>query len=403
MHIQTLESAIEIMLDHITPVCQTENKKIEEAIGYILAEDIISNMTQPPFDRSPLDGYAMKAKDLAGAGKNNPVSLKVIDKIMAGFVSEKTVECGTAIRLMTGAPIPAGADCVVRQENTDYGENTVLVYEELKSGDNICGAGEDFKTGQVLMEKGDRIDSSMVAVLASAGVDHVLVYQRPKVALYTSGDELMMPGQALLPGKIYNSNSFILDGRMKEWNVEVKEKAFIPDSPKEMANAIKKVAGDVDLIITTGGVSVGEKDIMHEVCTLLDAKRLFWRVSIKPGAPTLAFVYGQTLIIALSGNPFGAAVNLEALVCPILSKIAMDDAILPMIITAIADDNYEKCGGVRRFVRANYKNGKVMIPKAKQKSGILSSLRGNNCFVDIPKECEEIKKGDMVTVWIPKK
>ena len=209
-----LEEAVERLIGVSAPIEETRQLALEDGLGRVLAQEYRAAFPQPPFNRSPLDGYALRAKDTAGASKDRPAVLKVIDKIMAGRVSEKTVLPGTAVRLMTGAPVPEGADCVVGQEDTDYGETCVRVYRELRVHENMVDAGEDYQAGTVLMEKGERIDAVAAGILAGAGIGEVKVYRRLRVALFTTGDEVAAPGESCEAGKIYDSNRYLLWGRL---------------------------------------------------------------------------------------------------------------------------------------------------------------------------------------------
>lgn len=400
-HPQTVESAREILAGSILPIEDTESKTLYDAVGGILAEDVTAKVAQPPFQRSPLDGYALRGEDTKGASKKHPVRIRVIDHVMAGYVSGGNVTPGTAIRIMTGAPVPAGANAVLRQEDTDCGEETVEVYAELAPGSNIVPVGEDFQEGSLIARKGDVIASDLAGAIAAAGVSKIAVYRRPRVAVMTSGDELMDPGQPLLPGKIYNSNQTVLAGRLKEWKIGLSEVVSLKDEPESCAEQIRRAAKRSDLIITTGGVSVGQKDIMHDVWKILGAKRLFWRVGIKPGAPTLAFVFEDTLVIALSGNPFAALVNLELLAGPVLAKMAKDPRILPGKETAVVTRDFHGGGKVRRIVRAYVENGTVTLPLHKQLSGRLLAEEHTNCYADIPAELTDVPAGSRLTVWIP--
>lgn len=396
----SLERAIEEIQKQVRPIEETMELTLEQAAGYVLAKDVVARISQPPFSRSPLDGYALRAEDTRGARKDTPVTLRVIDKIMAGAASHQRVERGTAVRLMTGAPIPAGADCVIRQEDTDYNEEKVQIFTALRSHDNVCDAGEDFEEGQVLLKKGDRMDSSVIGLAASAGVTTVTVYRRPRAAVFTSGDELMEPGEALKEGKIYNSALPFVRTRLKEWKVDVVESGRIPDIPNAMERAIDQAADQVDFILTTGGVSVGQKDIMHDVEKNLNAKHILWGVAIKPGAPTLVFQYKGTPVICLTGNPYGTFVNLELLAGPVISYLSRDVSILPKKAEAVADNDFRRRGGVRRIVKARFQNGAVTIPGEKQRSGILCGLEETNCLADIPAEKNGVCRGERVTVWL---
>lgn len=398
MEILSIEQAVKKLTNAVYPVSGTEKIPLEAAICRVLAEDIQAERDQPPFDRSPLDGYALIAEDTKGASKDHPISLKVVDKIMAGFVADHGVTKGTAVRLMTGAPIPEGANCVIRQENTDYGEDTVQIYEELNDHDNICDIGEDYQKGTLLLEKGRTLSAATIGLAASAGKKELLVYKLPNIAVFSTGDELIAPGQIWNPGKIYDSNLYYTVSRLAELGSPAILFEQAADDPAEMEERIKEAAKTAELIITTGGVSVGEKDIMHEVVERLEAEQLFWRVSVKPGAPTLAFKYQNTLIISLTGNPYGVAVNFELLVRPVLERFSHGAVSLPVRCSCILQNAFAKASPGRRMVRAKYDNDAVTIPDGSHVSGAISSMADCNCFIDIPAGNQGLQAGDAVEV-----
>lgn len=407
----SVEQARELLLDAVVPIKDMETLPLLDAVGSVLGTGQFSAMDQPPFRRSPLDGYALLSSDTSGASRQHPAALRVIDHICAGQVSDKRVTEGTAVRLMTGAPVPEGADCVVRQEDTDYDSrktgslekdsDLVRVYTELAHEQNIIPAGDDFRRGTVLAEKGEIVTADVAGVLAAAGIDRIPVIRRPRVAVITSGDELIAPGQPLPPGKIYNSNQMVLAGRLKEWKAELTVMTTVGDDPAYAARTIADACRRSDLVITTGGVSVGEKDIMHDVWKMLHARRLFWRISVKPGMPTMAYVYEGTPVLALSGNPFASLVLLELLAAPALSKLSGDSRIFPeeRIVTSAGD--FKAHGRKRRIIRAYAEGNQVTLPQRKQRNGSLLSDKCANCFADIPEGTVKISAGTKVRVWIP--
>lgn len=395
-----LEEAVERLIGVSAPIEETRQLALEDGLGRVLAQEYRAAFPQPPFNRSPLDGYALRAKDTAGASKDRPAVLKVIDKIMAGRVSEKTVLPGTAVRLMTGAPVPEGADCVVRQEDTDYGETCVRVYRELRVHENMVDAGEDYQAGTVLMEKGERIDAVAAGILAGAGIGEVKVYRRLRVALFTTGDEVAAPGESCEAGKIYDSNRYLLWGRLKELGIEPVCWEHIGDEAEMAAERIAALISEVDMVLTTGGVSVGEKDIMHDVVSILNGDRLFWRVALKPGSPVLAFRFQGKPVICLSGNPFGAFVTLEMLVRPVLAHMTREPRLAPVRRQARVKGGFHKRSNVRRFIRGSFMDGCVVLPEEGHASGVLFSMKGCNCLVDIPAGNEGLADGDEVVVWL---
>lgn len=286
-----------------------------EALGRILAEDAVATFDNPPFDRSPLDGYAFAASGTKGAQKEAPASFRIIGEECAGDFFAQEVPEGAAVRLMTGAAIPKGCDCVVRQEDVTVQDECILVPYELHHHENYCFAGEDVRKGTLAVKRGTELTAAHLGVLASLGLGMVKVRRRPRIALASTGDELVLPGEPLRPGKIYNSNLYVLAGRLQELGFEPEVLGILPDDAEQAAAFIAGWREKVDLFLTTGGVSVGKKDIMHEVVRRIGT-RLFWRVCIKPGAPVIAYTAGDMLGIALSGNPFASYATFELLTRP---------------------------------------------------------------------------------------
>ncbi|MCL2578758.1 MAG: molybdopterin molybdotransferase MoeA [Oscillospiraceae bacterium] len=373
---------------------------LRETGGLLLAEDIYAPIDQPPFDRSPLDGYALRAEDTTGAGQDTPVFLRVVDKLYAGDVPGRAVESGQAVRIMTGAMLPPRADCVIRQEDTDLGEQTVAIYRQLKHHQNFCFRGEDFRAGSLLLPTGTKLTAATLGVLASAGVTHITARPKAKVALLTTGDELFdaQPGVSLPPGKIYSSNLDMLYARLTELGYRPVYTAQTGDDPNAAADAIRAGLESADLMITTGGVSVGEKDIFHEVMPLLGAERIFHRVKIKPGTPAMFSRVGGKPVLSLSGNPFAAAATFELLARPLLAAISGDHSLLPLKAQAVMAMPYNKETPTRRFVRGRLENGGVTL-QGGHSSGQLRSLVGCNCLVEILPGTSALK-GDCVAVYI---
>lgn len=381
-----LREAQQILLAHTTKIADTESVGLWDIQGRVLAEDIIAARSQPPFPRSPLDGYAVRSVDIAGADETQPVRLTVIDEVLAGHTTEKQVGEKEAIRIMTGAPIPTGADCIVRQEDTDYGEKEVQIYTSLKPYENYCLKGEDYQAGTKLLSAGLRLGAVEAGILASLGYTQVLVYRQPAVALLTTGDEAILPGEELQPGKIYDSNLYALGSQIRNWGAELREKGSLEDDVENVAEWIRKAAKKVDLLVTTGGVSVGKKDIMHEVLVALGCEKLFWKIAIKPGMPTLCAIYQGKLLICLSGNPFGAVANLELLVRPVLAEMMGREDLRLQYRKAKFQGEFLKASKVMRYLRANYEQGTNVVRKKEgsNASGILSSMSGCNCLIEIP-------------------
>ena len=393
-----LEQAIDLLLEQAFEIREYEETDILQASGRILAETICAPHDQPPFPRSPLDGYAVRSEDIRDASPDSPAELKVIDEVDAGHMTEKAVTPGTAIRIMTGAPIPEGADCILKQEDTDYGETTVKVFKPLQHLQNYCCQGEDYRKGAILFEQGDRLGPVEIGVLAGLNRKSVKVYRRPRVLVMSTGDEIAEPGTSLLPGQIYDSNLHMLLAQLADWKVEIADSTLMGDNPAEAAEWIDSRIGEADLVITTGGVSVGKKDIMHDVFRILGVRQMFWGVDIKPGMPTLCGKYRDRLLICLSGNPYGAIANLHLLVKPVLAKMTGREDLRTVRISAYLEGEFGKKSPVRRFVRAKVTGHTVRLTDGSNDSGVLSSMCRCNCMVEIPAGSGELKAGEKVKV-----
>lgn len=397
-----LEEAIEQIVKTCSPISQTESLTICQCQGRILAGDIRSSFPVPPFDRSPLDGYALRAADTAGASKAHPVSLKVLETVMAGDVPAQTVYPGTCTKIMTGAMLPVGADCVIRQEDTDYGEDTVCICQPLSPWQNYCYAGEDVEKDSLVIPSGEKLTFLHQAVLASLGLTHVSVLRKPRVAVITTGSEVVAPGEPLPAGKIYNSNFTLLTCRLVSLGFPVVYASHAEDTLEACCLCIQEAAAmGAELIVTTGGVSVGQRDVMHDVLEQLPAKRIFWRVRLKPGSPVLFGAYHSVPLLCLSGNPFAAYATFELLARPALAVLSSDPSLNLRPCKAVLAGGFEKSSPCRRFLRGFYKDGTVTLPgTAKHASGILGSALNCNCLVDIPQGSEKLKDGDAVSILL---
>ena len=395
-----LEQAVEILLAHASPVTETEDVPLLDAVGRVAAEDIKAGVDNPPFDRSPLDGYTFAAASTRMATAESPVTLRVVAEECAGDFFAGTVGAGECVRIMTGGAIPQGCDCVVRQEDVREDGDAIRVPFTSKPYENYCYAGEDIKKGTVILRQGQIIRAAQIAVLASEGHATVRVHRRVRVAVASTGDELLQPGEPLRPGKIYNSNLYLLAGRLKELGAEVTVVGSVPDDVERAAEVIASYADKVDVFLTSGGVSVGKKDIMHGVVPALGAERLFWRVCMKPGAPAIAYTCGRLLGIALSGNPFAAFATFELMAKPALLRIAGQTDVLPARRRAVLADAFPKeCLG-RRFLRARMEaDGRVSLPD-QHESGSLFSAAGCDAFVDVPAGTKPLAAGTEVEVVI---
>lgn len=392
----TLEQAVELLLAR-SPQPQREEVPLMAALGRIVAADMRASFDNPPFDRSPLDGYALRAADTEGATAEQPARLRLAGEECAGDFYAVRVMPGETVRIMTGGAMPKGTDAVIRQEDVETAGGEVRIPYPLHHHENYCFAGEDVRRGAVLVTAGEELTAARLAVLASQGVATVPVWRRPRVAVASTGDELTMPGTPLAPGKIYNSNLFLVAGRLRELGCDVEVMDIFPDEAGPAARHLAKMSAWADLLLTTGGVSVGKKDIMHDVVKHLGAERLFRGVQMKPGYPAIGYQRGKTMGLALSGNPFAAYATFELLARPLLAKLAgRKETALPRRKAVLLDDFPKESRG-RRFIRAFYEEGRVRLPE-QHASGSLFSAAGCNAFVDIPPGTGKLETGTGVEV-----
>ena len=393
-----LEFALQVIEESVNQINNTELIKIEECRERIIGEDIYAPINQPPFNRSPLDGYALRAEDTVGACKSNPIKLKVVDEVFAGGNISTSVKNNEAIRIMTGAEIPEGADCVIRQENTNYSMEEVEIYSELKKYENYCFAGEDVKKGSKLISKGEKLTYIHIGLLATMGITQVLVKRKPRIGIISTGDEIVSSGKPLSKGKIYDSNRITISMRLIDFGCEIVSSKIIEDEVCQVSKEINNLIDKVDVIITTGGVSVGKKDIMHEVINKINADRLFWRVRMKPGTPAIYSIYKKTPILSLSGNPFAAIATFEIMGKELIYKLSGDEDLKQIRIKSVMKDNFLKESKGRRIVRGIYKNNKVYLPQGGHSPGMMASMLGCNCLIDIKPGTKQLLKGDEVDI-----
>ena len=395
----SLEQALNILMDHVTHG-KTERKPLEDCLGLILSEDVYALLDMPPFSRSAQDGYALCSKDSIGATGENPVKLKVTGKIYAGDHLDVQVRPGEAVRILTGAMVPAGADCVLRQEDTDEGEDVVQIYKEVEPGCSICFKGEEYKKGHTLLHAGTKIDAAALAVASGNGIMELPVYERVKAAVVSSGSEVVEPGAPLTPGKIYNTNTIYMKARLSQLGAKVMMTRTVGDDLEVMAEALKEAADQAELVVTTGGVSVGQKDLTEEALLSIGAEILFHGIAIKPGMPTLAAEKDGVLFIGLSGNPFSAAIPFEMFVREILSLKMGDPDLKLRRETLTAVTGFSKNSRRRRFLRGKAEGKEVWLPD-QQANGQMRSMVGCNCLIEIPAGSGPVKAGDKVEVlWL---
>jgi molybdopterin molybdotransferase len=360
---------------------------LRQAYGLILAEPIVPRDPSPPFDNSAKDGYAVLATDTIGASPENPVRLRVLETIPAGKRPEKTIKPGTASRIMTGAPTPNGADAIVMVEYTRFENDHVLIQMQVPSGNEIRLAGEDLTPGVTALEPGRALNSARVALAAAAGYEGLLVHPRPKVGVLVTGDELVEPGQPLSPGKIRNSNLFSLYGQILEAGGEPVEFKAVGDDKEALAAAIAEALIQCDILVSSGGVSVGDFDYVTEAAQEAGARIHFTKISQRPGKPMVFGSIANKLFFGLPGNPVSVMVCFEVYVRPAIRKMLGRKNLQRPAITGTFNEPYSKVKELHfwtRVIVTKKDGGYLLTPSAGQRSDILSSMALGNGLAELP-------------------
>lgn len=382
----------------LTQQNKVEDVPILEAIGRICAEDILAKVAVPHFPRAGMDGYAVLAKETKGASFEQPIYLNVTDSIFAGDSQRETkTETGTAVKIMTGAPIPEYYDAVIKQELTDYGDKKVAIYQEIKSGRNYGIVGEDVQLDQKVISKYQLINSRTIGILAAQGIETVKVLAPMKVGILATGSELISLGTPLISGKIFDSNLYTLASFIQVSGSNIIFKEHCIDDCNSIATFIRERAAEVDLLITTGGVSVGEKDYLPQVIQQLEGEELFHFVNMKPGTPIMASLYQDKVILSLSGNPFASVVNLHLFYWSILAYF-MHCPELALKKRSVKLSESLKQSNIRRFIRAYEEDGLVSLVSKLHYSSVFHNTLETNCMIDQPAK-SVLNKGDYVTVY----
>lgn len=374
-----------------------------EALGRVLGEDIIASRDNPPWDNSAMDGFAVRAEDITqDHAITKPVVLNIIEDVPAGTVATKTVGPGQAIRIMTGAPVPKGADTVIKVEETEPSGDTVRIFKQEPRGSNIRPQGEDVKKGDCIIPKGTQLRPAEVGMLAILAKSFILVHQRPRVAILSTGDELADLDERFDEDKIINSNSYGLAAAVQEAGGIPILLGIAKDQPAALKEKIAHGL-NADVLVLSGGVSMGDYDFTKAVFKELGAEMNFWKLAIRPGQP-LAFgkIQGK-LAFGLPGNPVSSMVTFEQLVRPAMLKMSGQRSYGRPAVQALFQEKFSKRNDRRHFLRGilSREEGVLKVrTTGEQGSGILTSMVKANCLIDIPQEVERLNPGDTVTVQI---
>jgi molybdopterin molybdotransferase len=393
-----IERARDLVLERAA-VLEAERVPLHAALGRVLDEDAVSEEPVPGFDNSAMDGFAVRALDTAGAGPGSPVALRDAGESRAGHPAGSALRQGEAIRISTGAPVPVGADAVVRVEDTRCEDGRVLVEAEVVAGRDIRRAGEDIGAGEGVLRRGTRIGPAELGVLASLGLSSVRCHLRPRVRVLTTGDELIEPGEEMPPGGVRNSNAYAIPALAERAGAEVVGVDRVPDDPEATREAIA-ASLDADVVVICGGVSVGEHDHVKRALAELGVEEAFWGIALKPGKPTWFGSRGDTLVFGLPGNPVSAMVTFLLLARTALAVLGGGSPERHQTTARLARD-YEKRPGRAHAVRCGLElrgDGWHARPTGKQGSHILTSMLGADCLAMIPTGAASLRAGDPVQV-----
>jgi molybdopterin molybdotransferase len=395
----TVDEALEHILASVRPVAGRERSALREALGRVLDEDIRAAIDVPAHTNSAMDGYAVPGADLPASGERR---LRIVGTAFAGRPFAGSIAAGECVRIMTGAPLPGGADTIVIQEDVATQEDCAIVGSGHRVGQHVRRAGEDLRAGAVALAAGTRLEPAHLGVLASIGIGDVAVRRRVRVAFFSTGDELRSVGDALAPGEIYDSNRYTLWGMLARLGVEILDLGVIRDRLEDVERALEKAAAGADAIVTSGGVSVGEADLLTRALEKI-GEIGFWKVAMKPGKPVAFGRIGAALYFGLPGNPVSVMTTFYELVQPAL--VAMSGARNlppPVYLTAVCTSTLRKQPGRQEFQRGileRDRDGRYRVRSVgSQGAGILHSMTDANCFIVLALDAGTVPAGSEVCV-----
>lgn len=393
-----VEQAREKILDSVSAVKEIEEVAIRDALSRVLAKDVQSTINVPSHTNSAMDGYALAGSDLPSKGT---ATFSVVDTVFAGAPLSLTINSGECVRIMTGGKIPDGTDTVIMQEHVTRTDESITITADHKPGQNVRLAGEDLATGDMVFKAGKQLTPADIGMLASIGKPTINVYRKIKVAFFSTGDELCKVGEPLGDGQIYDSNRYTLYAMLKRLNVEIIDMGVIPDQRDLIEQAFLEGSRQADVLVTSGGVSVGEADFVKETLEKLGQVG-FWRMAMKPGKPLAFGKINDREFFGLPGNPVSAMVTFYQFVQPALQKKMGMPHVEPLLLKLKCISNIKRKPGrleYQRGIITTDNNGESVVESTgHQGSGILSSMGNANCFIVLPLESSGVKAGEMVTV-----
>ena len=379
-----------------------EKIPLDQALGRVMAEDVVSRINNPPLDNSAMDGYALIAGDIQSATPENPVKLEMVEEIAAGYTAKGTLKPGQTMRIMTGAPIPPGADAVLMQEDTQKDGDSILCLDRADVEENIRRAGEDIKIGESVLKKGTTLSPAHIGMLAVIGRSQIAVGQRPTVSILSTGDEILELDETPQGPQIFNSNGHMLAAQIKSAGGIPIYLGIAKDTEKDLMEKFEW-ALKADIVVSSGGVSVGDYDLVKSTLQKMGQDMLFWKVAMKPGKPLAFGRIGKTPIFGLPGNPVSSFVSFEQFVRPSLRKVLGCSDLSHKTVQAKLTRTIYKKPGRLHFLSSivSWADGEYTVtPAGEQGSGILKSAANANGLLIFPLEAEEIKQGQEVAVQL---
>jgi molybdenum cofactor synthesis domain-containing protein len=393
--------ARQMVLQHC-PRLQKLSIPTTQSLGFVLAEPLVAPTPLPRFDGSAVDGYAVCRADIAAASQETPVTLTLQDAVCAGDSRRLKLKPGHTIRILTGAVVPLGSDALVMQEHVCVEREKVTFTAPVSIGHNIRFSGDEFKNGERVLEEGALITPPVAAMLATLGPRRVHVYRKPRVAVVVTGDELRTPGSRLGRGQVYDSNTPGLMASLQAAGIEEVRHFRVGDNSKRIEQTFRRALANADVVISSGGVSVGSSDFVREVLGELKVRNIFWKVAIKPGKPIYFGMRGKKLVFGLPGNPVAAQLSFQLFIKPVLLRMMGAKVAELLTLTAYLTQDLKKKAGRMEFVRGVLTNdaaGRLQVaPTRGQDSNMMGGLAAANCLIHFPKDDDRLPVGGDVTV-----